>query len=373
MENFLGDLLPALSNRGIKTAAVVHRSPGEPVTESLTKHDTAGSIFRATCYGSILYAPISPGFPLLLHKAIKQFKPDIIHFHVPNTSAFWPLLLIKTYKIPWVIHWHADVVSSKIDRRLAAAYSLYRPFEQKLLSHAAAIITTSQTYLDSSIPLTKWKEKCTVIPLGLNPKRLAVPDHKALKKAESIWGNGKTMRVLSVGRLTYYKGHEVLIRAAAQTDGVKVIIVGKGDKRGTLEKLITKLQVQDRVSLSGFLPENELQALLATSDCFCLPSIERTEAFGLVLLEAMHFSKMLLVSYVAGSGMTWVVQDGKTGSLFSVGKVEELASLLKDFAGHPEERKSMGLAGKNRFETTFHIDRTAEQTIQLYQNILSAG
>lgn len=371
MENFLGDLLPALSKKGVDATALVHRSPGGSVAG--TDCFDESKVYRVPCYGSILYAPVCPGFPGALNKIIKKTKPDILHLHVPNTSAFSVMLPAKACRLPWVIHWHADVVPSTIDRRLAVAYSLYRPVEQRLLSKAAAVIATSQRYLDSSAALRRWQEKCVVIPLGLNPARMAQPDHQSLQQAEKLWRDQDVLRVLSIGRLTYYKGHEILIRAAAEMQGVGIVIVGEGDKRRDLERLIAKLQIQDRVLLCGLLPEIELQALLASSDCFCLPSIERTEAFGLVLLEAMRYGKVVIAGDVPGSGIGWVVQDKKTGFLCPVGNVQELARSLQHCAAHSEKREVMGEAGRKRFESMFHIDQVAEETIRLYHDVLSVG
>ena len=369
MENFLGDLLPALSGQGIDAHALVHQDPGERASSGAMF--TEPEVYRVPCYGSVLYAPVSPGFPLALNKRIKLLGPDLIHFHVPNTSAFWALLSPKARSIPWVIHWHSDVVPSTIDRRLAVAYSLYRPFEQRLLARAARVITTSKRYFDSSTPLAGWKEKCQVVPLGLNPDRLPVPSQVLAQEAEAVWGVHKKLRLLSIGRLTYYKGHEILIRAVAEMQDVQAIIVGDGDRRAELEKLIVKLRVQDRVTLSGLLSEERLQALLASSDCFCLPSIERTEAFGLVLLEAMCYGKPVIAADVPGSGMGWVVKDGKTGLLFTVGEIEGLVGLLARYVSDREERLGMGRAGQQRFADTFHIDQVAKATIELYRDVLS--
>lgn len=371
MENFLGDLLPALARQGVDVTALVHRSPGEPVAHACRFDESR--VYRASCYGSILYAPVSPRFPFLFNKILKRVKPDIIHLHVPNTSAFWVMLLAKASKVPWVVHWHSDVVSSAIDRRLAIAYSVYRPVEQRLLARARTIITTSQRYLDSSSPLNRWREKCKVIPLGLDPERLLPPERLPLQWAETFWGNTSVFRVLAIGRLSYYKGHDLLIRAVAETDGMRVVIVGEGDRRLELERLIRELRLQDKVVLSGLLPEAELQALLVSSHCICLPSIERTEAFGLVLLEAMRYGKPVIASDVPGSGMGWVVRDGKTGFLFQVGEARELARSMRRLANKPEKSRAMGEAGQKRFESFFHIDRIAEETIRLYHDIVSAG
>ncbi len=371
MENFLGDLLPALSRQGVAVTALVHSTPGEPVD----RHGLVGEsmIYRAPCYGSVLYAPVSPGFPFLFQKILKKEKPDIIHLHLPNTSALWIMMLAGAAKIPWVVHWHSDIVASTIDRRLAVAYSVYRPVEQRLLSKTRAIIATSQRYLDSSAPLRHWQDKCSVIPLGLDPVRMFSAQQLPLQCAEPFWGGEEAFQVLAIGRLTYYKGHDVLIRAAAKVAGIRVVIVGEGDRRPELEQLIEKLHLQDKVVLSGLLSDAELQSLMVSSHCLCLPSVERTEAFGLVLLEAMRYGKPVIAGDVPGSGIGWVVRDGTTGCLFTIGDVDKLALTVEQLVNKPQQGRAMGSEGRKRFDSLFHIDRIAEKTTRLYHEILSAG
>ena len=124
---------------------------------------------RVPSYGTLLYAPLSPGFPAALRRQIRDFKPDLLHLHLPNTSAFWVLAMGCARQVRWVIHWHSDVVPSNIDGRMSIAYRFYRPFEQAVLNRAASVAATSDRYLASSEPLIRWRHKCVVIPLGLDP------------------------------------------------------------------------------------------------------------------------------------------------------------------------------------------------------------
>ena len=161
-----------------------------------------------------------------MRKAIQAFQPDILHFHVPNTSAFWALLLTIAGELPWVIHWHADVVPSMIDRRMALAYQLYCPIEKLFLRRAQAIIATSQSYLNTSNALVAFKDKCHIVPLGLDPDRLKKPDNDGLCRAEGLWGQPDG-RILVIGRLTYYKGHEIMLEASTALPNVRILIVGR--------------------------------------------------------------------------------------------------------------------------------------------------
>ncbi|MCC8992958.1 MAG: glycosyltransferase [Candidatus Contendobacter sp.] len=375
MEHFLADLLPALQTRGVAAAAVVHDE--QPFRRSPSPDPAAPlPIYRAPCHGRWLYAPISPTFPLWLNRAIREFHPDLLHLHLPNTSAFWALALPAARRLPWVIHWHSDVVASTIDRRLALAYRLYRPLEQRLLAASRTIIATSPPYLDASAALAPWRERCQIIPLGLDPARIPEPDPAARQRAEALWGEtvssgGRAFRILAVGRLTYYKGHETLIRAAAGLPDSRVLIVGTGERRTPLDQLIQSLALSGRVSLPGFQPEADLNALLASCDVLCLPSLERTEAFGLVLLEAMRFGKPVLVSDITGSGTGWVVRRAGHGALVPPDDPLALAAALRALQADPVRRAKLGLAGLTALREQFGIGPVAAAVIESYRQALT--
>lgn len=323
-------------------------------------------------WGQVLYTPISPSFPALLKKTIRSFRPDLLHFHLPNMSAFWSLFIAEARSIPWVVYWHSDVVASKIDQRMVVAYALYRPFERQFLRHTHCVVATSRPYLTTSRALAPFGGKCRVVPLGLDPTRLKRPEEDSRKWAEEKWGGGGT-RVLAIGRLTYYKGHEVLIRATLRTPDARVFIVGEGERRSRLEGLIRQLGLGDRVKLPGFLEESRLHAMLAACDCLCLPSVERTEAFGLVLLEAMRYGRPVVASDVAGSGIGWVVRQGETGLLVPPGDPVGLSKALRVMGERSGLREGMGHAAKRRFDEVFQIDKVAKKIGLIYQEILRSG
>ncbi len=368
MENFLADLLPALQQESVAAAALVHDSSAQ--SSAPTQDQQGVTIYRVPCYGRLLYAPISPAFPFWLHRAIRDFQPDLLHLHLPNTSAFWVLLLPAARRLPWVVHWHADVVASAIDRRLALAYRFYRPFEQRMLAASAAIIATSPPYLEASAALAPWRERCQMIPLGLDPTRIADPDPAAQERATALWGETPTLRVLAIGRLTYYKGHDILIQAAAQLPDSRILIVGTGEQRQRLETLIDALQLHERVRLPGFQPEADLNALLASCDVLCLPSLERTEAFGLVLLEAMRFGKPVIVSDIPGSGPGWVTQQAGHGLCVAPGDPQALAAALRELQQDQAKRMTLGQAGCIALREQFGIAPVAATISALYRQLL---
>lgn len=370
IENFLGDLLPALQDNGIEVSAVVHTHSFNWNNNSYVKQSL--SVYRVPSLGTFMYTPVSPGFPFILRRVISGFRPDLLHIHMPNPSAFWVMALPCARRIPWIVHWHSDVVASQIDRRMAFFYRFYLPLEQRLLKRSSLIVCTSRPYLDSSKALLPWKEKCRVVELGIDPGRVIMPGHDLISWAETVWKN-KMTRVLAIGRLTYYKGHDVLIKASAYTPELNVLIVGKGDRKRQLEEYISDLGIGDRVKLIGPLAEDRLHALLATCDILCLPSVERTEAFGVVLLEAMRFGKPVVASDVEGSGIGWVVNHNKTGFLVTPGNSKDLARALKRMGEETEMRRSMGRAAYKRFNRAFQIKSVAENIIAVYQDALKGG
>lgn len=367
MEHFLADLLQAQGALGDRTGAVVHHErPGAPGLVPGCADQPA--IYRVPCFGRLLYAPLSPTFPMWLERAIRRLQPQVLHLHLPNTSAFAALFLARARALPWVVHWHADVEPSAIERRLSLAYRLYRPFEQRLLRRSRRIICTSPPYLEASTALAPWRGRCAVIPLGLARSRLGSAD--ATGATPLAWP-GPGLRVLAIGRLTYYKGHEILIQAMAETPTATAVIVGTGERRRVLTRLIERLGLAQRVRLAGFLPEAQVAELFAACDVLCLPSLERTEAFGLVLLEAMHFAKPVVASAIPGSGASWVVQQAGHGLLVPPGDALALAKALQTLARAPEQRRRLGEHGSAALERTFGIKAVAGAVAALYREVLA--
>jgi rhamnosyl/mannosyltransferase len=369
LENYMRDAMVALKRRGIDCVALVHQHERSfhSADDLLETGDERFHVIRAGTWFRFMYTPISPMFPVLMRRLACRQKPDIAHIHMPNPSAFWALFIPGMRGIPWVVHWHADVVASVHDPRLRWFYRLYRPLEQYLLRRSKAIIATSQAYLDHSEPLRAHLDKCHVVPLGLDPRQGAdTTDHR--EKAD--YADDGRFKVLAIGRLTYYKGFEHLLRATAMVrPDIRVDIVGGGDRERQLLDLAERLGLAGRLELHGQLPDRELRALLRECDCVCLPSIERTEAFGMVLLEAMLHGKATVVSDVPGSGMGWIVEHEHTGLKVPPADANALAEALAWLRDHPEETRAMGRRGREKFDRQFDIDQSALALIDVYRSV----
>jgi glycosyltransferase involved in cell wall biosynthesis len=246
---------------------------------------------------------------------------------------------------------------------LTLLYPGYAILQNLLLRKSSAIVATSRYYQEASKPLQSFQNKTIAIPLALDPARMTQVHHET--KVQDPLDSRRV--VLSVGRFTYYKGFDILVQAAAQLgEDVQVIIAGDGPLRPKIQDMIARLQLEDRVLLPGRLSDQELHAFMAQCSVFCLPSIDRTEAFGLVLLEAMHYARPLVSTRVWGSGMQLVNEHWVTGFCVEPENETALANALDFLLSHPEQAHEMGKAGKKQVESKFHISNLVRQLNGLY-------
>lgn len=349
IEVFSFDLLEYLNSKGIKADLICFGKE--------TKKDRFKNF---NCYAckmllKVRSAPISLDYMRIFRKIENDY--DIIHVHSPNPIA--ELLAIYSSK-KVIIHWHSDIVKQKI------LYKFYKPIQQRALKKATKIICTSPNYLESSKQLKDFKEKAIVIPLGLNAKRLEVSqqDKRISDLLEKF--NQKKI-VLSIGRLVEYKGFEYLIEAGKYLDNdFLILIAGGGPLFQKLKRRIEKLNLKDKVMLLGRV-ENITQ-LLKRCDVFCLPSVLRTEAFGLVLVEAMYFGKPLVTTDVKGSGMSYVNQHGVTGLVVPPRDPKALAEAIKKICYDKELYQRFSEKAKERFQE-FDIKNIGEKIINLYKSL----
>jgi len=188
---------------------------------------------------------------------------------------------------------------------------------------------------------------------------------------------GPRLRVLAVGRLSYFKGTDVLLRAVAEVANASLLIVGDGECRAALQRQAHDLGIAGRVQFAGRIDMDArgataLQAAYESADVFCLPSTDRAESFGLVLLEAMRARLPVIASAIPGSGVGYVVRDGETGLLVAPGDVGALAQALQKLCGDATLRARLGDAGHQRWSKEFTLAQAADRVLQLYRRVLAA-
>lgn len=318
---------------------------------------------RVACFGQVASVGIAPALPLMVRRLHKRYAFDVVHLHFPD-----PLGQIASALLPRsvgrVVSWHSDIIRQK------AALALYRPLQRHFLERVDAIIGATPIHFAGStqIPLQLDEARRFVIPYGFEPQRwslgAAALRHLAVLKEQAA---GR-FAVFALGRHVYYKGFDVLIRAMRTVDGL-LWIGGDGPLRASLEQLAQTEGVADRVRFVGSIAEDQLPAFYAACDAFCLPSVEKSEAFGLVQLEAMHFGRPV-VSTRLGTGVDWVNQDNRTGLTVQPGDAAALAHALRALAADPDLRSRLGEAGRRRVQDDFSVENMVEKTLAVYELVL---
>lgn len=363
IENYMMDLGEACDAKGAQVAAICHH---HQAGQRFDKRVVRGvCLYRVPTYGQLMFAPISPRFGYYLNKVIDEFQPDVLHIHMPNTSAFFALLSKKAKRLPWVIHWHSDVLGEGSPWFLRLFYPAYGVFESQLLKRADTVIATSPPYFAISPVLRRFKSKCTVVPLGIKPLPV-------LGGCDTSEDDPKPLQLLMVGRLTYYKGHQYVVEAMALlcrsgVENVHLNIIGTGECFNAVKAQVESLGLSDKIHLLGHVDYQQLLSHLQRADMILLPSIERTEAFGVVLMEAACYGVAAIVSNVSGSGMSYVVADEKTGLVVENKSPKALAAAIERMLQHPQLVRQMGENARKRFVEEFQIEQSAAKILELYQ------
>lgn len=269
--------------------------------------------------------------------------------------------LLSRAEVKLIITWHSDIVKQNKLKRL------YDPFILKLLKKADKIIVTSPPYLESSPYLLRFKKKCRIIPLGIDLTRFTI-NERIQKKVNEIKKTINNRIVLFVGRLTYYKGLEYLIEAMQDVSAC-LIIIGNGYLEKKLIQMARDYKIYNKVLFLPDISNEELVVYYHACDVFVLPSIARSEAFGVVQLEAMACFKPV-ISTELESGVPWVNQNGKTGIVVPPGKSGALSTAIKTLLDNQDLNHSLGRNGRERIEREFTKEQVAGKMIDLYHEIL---
>ena len=322
--------------------------------EKRTVSDVVGSVSvtRAGTLGHVAGTAISPG----MTRAIRTHPADIIHIHWPNPTAV-AAYLVSRHPGRLIVTYHSDVVRQRI---LAKCF---QPLLRKVLNRAAAVIATSPRYVETSDVLRDVKEKCRVIPLGLRTESYRTADPVEVARIRTQFG---PRILLSVGRHVYYKGFEYLI-AAMQRVKARVLLVGDGPLRKELEALAKRLGVENRVVFLGEV--SNVVAYYHAADVFVLPSITRSEAFGIVQMEAMACGRPVINTSL-DSAVPFVSVGGETGLTVAPQNVEELASAMNLLLNDEDLRLRYGRAARRRVETQFAADVMTQRTLEVYDEVL---
>lgn len=311
-------------------------------------------------WGRFQSAPLSPLFPYYLGRS----DADVVVVHVPNPTAEVGCIVGRP-RGRVVVRYHSDVV------RQASAMRVYGPVLVHFLRKAAMIIPTSEQYLETSATLQAvlsggggaYAPAVRVVPLGILPEDFAQPDAAHVAELRERYGGGY---VLFSGRHRYYKGLPHLIRAARRIQA-PVVLAGDGPERAGAESLAAELGV--RVFFPGDLSQPDLVDHMHGCDVFAFPSVARSEAFGISILEAHACGKPVVATRL-GTGVEFANLDGKTGYNVEPANPDALAEAVNALLADEPLRRRLGDFARERVKAEFTAERAARAEFELFQEAL---
>jgi glycosyltransferase involved in cell wall biosynthesis len=311
--------------------------------------------------------PVSP----FVDQLLPTLKLDVIHTHHPILLGQTAASKAADLNVPLVFTFHTQYWE----------YTHYVPFPQEAIQDflknaihswlkvfmrkCQHIVIPSESIKEILIKDYGLEDHYTVIPTGTDLKPFLRADGNTLRQSQG-WQDDKV--IISIGRLAHEKNWETLLRAAAQVyahhPNMRLVLIGDGPDKQTLEALATELGIAERVSFTGRLPFEDIPTYLRAADMFSFASV--TETQGLVTIEAMAAG--LPVVAVDGSGTHDIVDHGKDGFLVE-NDSNALATAISEMLCNPQQMKQFGINALKKAKT-FDINRLANQMVKVYEQAI---
>ena len=314
----------------------------------------------------------------LINELVRRddFKYDLVVAH-DWLSVIAGISIKRELGLPLVFHVH----SNERGRTLGNGSEVVINMERRGAQMADLIVTVSYAMQDELIQAGFPAEKIRVCYNGVDPEKYSlqrVSEEKVMEVKQRYGLGNDDLMVLFVGRLVWIKGVDKLIRAMPHVLGkvpnAKLVIVGLGDMRDYLERLVRNLNLQDVVKFRfEFIPEEERIAHYAACDVAVYPSLY--EPFGIVTLEAMSMEKPVVVGATGVSGMREIVVTSgpdQCGFHINPNDPADIAWGIVNAIQDPEKKVQFGRNGRKSVLERFTWEKAGENTIQLYKEVLES-
>jgi glycosyltransferase involved in cell wall biosynthesis len=297
-------------------------------------------VFKAASYGKKLGMPLSFDFFRLFFKIRHHYDLIIIHYPFPLAALLFPFLPKNKY----IIYYHSDIIRQKY------AVWFFSYCIKKSLDRAKSILVASNNLINSSPALKKRQTKCQVIPFGLKIDYSQTDREEALALRQKY--SPQKPLILSVGRLVYYKGYKYAISAISGLNA-KLLIIGAGPEKEKLRSLIKDLKLEENIEIIS--PQENIKPFFLACDLFLFPSIARSEAFGLVQLEAMAASKPI-VNTILKTGVEEVSIDGVSGISVEPRNTKAIRNAIEKIIYHEDLRQEYSVNARKRYEILYTLE-----------------
>lgn len=330
-------------------------------------------IFRYPSLSLPLQMDIATVIPVssFIDQLIPALKLDIIHTHHPILLGQAAANKAADLNVPLVFTFHTQYWE----------YTHYIPFPQEAIQEflrnaihnwlkvfmrkCQHIVIPSESIKEILIREYGLEDRYTVIPTGTDLKPFLQADGQAVRQSQG-WQDDKV--IISIGRLASEKNWETLFRAVAQVYAqhptMRLVLIGDGPQKQTLEELAAELGIAERITFTGQLSFEEIPAYLKAADMFSFASV--TETQGLVTIEAMAAG--LPVVAVDGSGTHDIVDNGKEGLLVE-NDPNALAFAINEMLCNPQQMQQLSVNALQKAKT-FDINRLGKQMIKVYEQAI---
>lgn len=354
MEAHVQTLALAQADRGAHVRVFcVNHQPGPTRAE----RDGKVIVVRFRRLASIAKVDICPS----LLSRLAGIDADILHVHVPNPTMILAVLLAKP-RAPIVVTYQSDHVRQRI-RAL-----LFRPLERWFYRNVRVILTTSPTYVAGSPFLQTQADRLKILPLGIDSQPFLEPSLEDRRESAQIRRQYQGPLWLACGRLAYYKGLIHAIRALTRVRGT-LLIVGDGPERPRLKEEARGLGLDRRVVFIGTV--SSVVPYYHAVHALWFPSNARSEAFGLVQLEAMASGCPVINTSIPDSGVSWVSRHLETGLTVPMNDAAALADAAGRLLAEPGLRERLAVAARIRAVQEFDHRVMAERSLHIYRSVLT--
>lgn len=330
---------------GIEFSVLTSSHSGDLVEDD----DNGVPVIRAPELAHISTAPIAPSW----HTWLKRLQPDIVHVHMPNPTGELAVLTSRT-PARVIASFHAEIVRSP------AVAAAYRAFLPAFWRRTHTVIAGSPPMLETTPELRRVRDRARVVPYGIDPDEWRVRP----PLADEIRARYPGPIVFFMGVLRHYKGAHVLVEAMRDVDAT-LLLAGDGPERREVEDAVARFGVSDKVHLLGAIANDERAAYMHAADVFVLPAVNRAEAFGIVLLQAMAAGTPV-ISTELGTGTSWVNQHEETGLVVPARDARALARAIARLLEDDERRAAMGRAAQNRVCEHFTLEEMYATLKEIY-------
>lgn len=346
METHLEALCRRLAETGeVHVRAIVANDGPRTVRETIDGVE----VVRVGTMRKVASATLNPR----MAREIRDFPADVVHLHHPNPTGMLSWLASR-HPGRLFVTYHSDIVRQRV---LGAAFA---PVLHHVLGRAEAILASSPDYAASSPVLRRHAERTVVVPFGIDPAGYETGEEDVVDALRARFG---PRMVLAVGRLVYYKGFQYLVQAMDGLDG-HLVLVGDGPDGPALRRLAGEAGVAERVTFEG--PVGDLRPYYRAARVFCLPAVERSEAFGLVQLEAMAAGAPV-VNTALDSGVPFVSAHGESGLTVPPRDAGALRAALARLLDDPALHAALSAGARRRVRERFSEDRMVSDTLRLYR------